>query len=57
MFGVFLQNEKHHPVLIQLLSDELSVKKEDILDFELCLADYVPGVSQLSFAIHEKRLL
>lgn len=37
------QNEKHHPVLIQLLSDELSVKKEDILDFELCLADYVPG--------------
>ena len=31
-------------MLIQLLSDELAVKKEDILDFELCLADFVPGV-------------
>lgn len=37
------QAEKHHPVLIKLLTDELHVAPEDILDFELCLADAVHG--------------
>ena len=39
------QDGKHHPVLIELLSKELGVTKENILDFELCLADFVPAVS------------
>jgi len=37
------QAEKHHPVLIELLSTELNVSPSEILDFELCLADHVPG--------------
>lgn len=37
------QSGKHHPVLIKLLTDELKVSADDILDFELCLADAVPG--------------
>ena len=41
----FLQVTKHHPVLIKLLCDELKVEPDNILDFELCLADAVPGVS------------
>ena len=32
-------------MLIKLLTDELKVSADDILDFELCLADAVPGVS------------
>ena len=32
-------------MLVKLLCDELSVDPEQILDFELCLADAVPGVS------------
>ncbi|XP_060774970.1 aspartyl aminopeptidase isoform X1 [Neoarius graeffei] len=35
--------EKHHPVLIQLLCNELKVKSDALLDFELCLADTQPG--------------
>ena len=41
------QAAKHHPVLIRLLTDELQIKPDDILDFELCLADHVPGVCSL----------
>lgn len=37
------QAGKHHPVLIKLLTDELKVAADDILDFELCLADAVHG--------------
>jgi aspartyl aminopeptidase len=35
--------EKHHPILMKLLADELKVSCDDILDFELCLCDFVPG--------------
>jgi len=34
---------KHHPILIHLLTEELKVSANDIIDFELCLADAVPG--------------
>lgn len=37
------QADKHHPVLIKLLTEELKVAADDILDFELCLADAVHG--------------
>ena len=40
-----LQAAKHPQVLIKLLTDELKVGSEDILDFELCLADAQPSVS------------
>ncbi|KAF7301360.1 hypothetical protein MIND_00701200 [Mycena indigotica] len=36
--------ENHHPALISLLADELSVAPEDILDFELSLFDTQPSV-------------
>lgn len=36
--------EKHPAALMNLLSTELSVKNEDILDFELCLADCADAV-------------
>ena len=39
------QAEKHHPALVKLLCSELDVKPEDLLDFELCLADTQAGVS------------
>ncbi|XP_026788904.1 aspartyl aminopeptidase isoform X2 [Pangasianodon hypophthalmus] len=35
--------EKHHPALVQLLCDELKVKSDVLLDFELCLADTQPA--------------
>ena len=38
------QSEKHHPILVKLLAEELSIKEEEIGDFELCLADHVPAV-------------
>ena len=39
-----LQSAKHSPVLMTLICDELKVGHDDILDFELCLADAVPSV-------------
>ncbi|KAG7467378.1 hypothetical protein MATL_G00152720 [Megalops atlanticus] len=36
--------EKHHPALIQTLCTEMAVKAEELLDFELCLADTQPAV-------------
>lgn len=35
--------EKHHPALVKVLCTELSVKPEELLDFELCLTDTQPG--------------
>ncbi|KAK2857624.1 hypothetical protein Q7C36_005543 [Tachysurus vachellii] len=35
--------EKHHPALVQLLCNELKVKPDVLLDFELCLADTQPA--------------
>ncbi|XP_017336984.1 aspartyl aminopeptidase isoform X2 [Ictalurus punctatus] len=35
--------EKHQPALVQLLCDELKVKSDVLLDFELCLADTQPA--------------
>lgn len=37
------QAAKHPSVLTKLLCDELNIKAEDILDFELCLADASPS--------------
>ena len=34
---------KHHPLFIKLLEDQLGCKAEDILDVELCFADFEPG--------------
>ena len=42
-----VQCKKHSPVLMKLICDELNVGCDDILDFELCLADAVPAVSLL----------
>uniref|UniRef100_UPI00398F2F8E aspartyl aminopeptidase isoform X2 n=1 Tax=Pristiophorus japonicus TaxID=55135 RepID=UPI00398F2F8E len=36
--------EKHHPVLLDLICTQLGVKVENVIDFELCLADTQPGV-------------
>ena len=41
-----LQSAKHSPVLMKLICDELKVGLDDILDFELCLADAAPSVCQ-----------
>ncbi|XP_002736578.1 aspartyl aminopeptidase-like, partial [Saccoglossus kowalevskii] len=35
--------DKHHNLLSKLLCDELNVTKEQIVDFELCLADHQPA--------------
>ncbi|XP_062907454.1 aspartyl aminopeptidase isoform X2 [Mobula hypostoma] len=35
--------DKHHPVLLNLICTELGVNAENILDFELCLADTQPA--------------
>ncbi|KAL1022018.1 hypothetical protein UPYG_G00021150 [Umbra pygmaea] len=36
--------EKHQPALTNVLCSELGVQPEEVLDFELCLADTQPGV-------------
>ena len=45
------QADKHHPALIKLLCDELKIKPEQIVDFDLCLADTQPAVSTPQFFI------
>ena len=37
------QASKHHPILVKMISDQLSVKADQLLDFELCLADAAPA--------------
>ncbi len=37
------KGEKHHPVLLDLLADELECDADDILDFELQLCDVQPS--------------
>lgn len=44
-----VQASKHPPLLVSLLCDELKISPEQMLDFELCLADTQPAVSWLSF--------
>ncbi|XP_041056878.1 aspartyl aminopeptidase isoform X2 [Carcharodon carcharias] len=36
-------SDKHHPVLLKLLCTQLGVNVDNIIDFELCLADTQPG--------------
>ncbi|XP_019619382.1 PREDICTED: aspartyl aminopeptidase-like [Branchiostoma belcheri] len=38
------QADKHPPVLVSLLCTELGIQRQDLLDFELCLADTQPAV-------------
>ena len=37
------QEGMHHPVLIKLICEELGIKPNQIVDFELCMADCVPS--------------
>ena len=39
-----LQSDKHQPLLVQLLCEELKVKPEQLLDFDLHMADTQPAV-------------
>ncbi|KAF6039023.1 DNPEP [Bugula neritina] len=41
--GNGIQSDKHHPLLLNLIAEELGVAAADISDFELCLADYQPA--------------
>eukprot|EP01091_Cochliopodium_minus_P011252 TRINITY_DN313_c0_g1_i1.p1 TRINITY_DN313_c0_g1~~TRINITY_DN313_c0_g1_i1.p1 ORF type:complete len:468 (-),score=142.19 TRINITY_DN313_c0_g1_i1:59-1411(-) len=38
------ESDRHHPILLEILSKELDCKPEDIKDFELSLCDASPGV-------------
>jgi len=38
------QASKHHPILVKLICDQLGVAPEQLMDFELCLADASPAV-------------
>ena len=37
------QASKHHPILVKLICDQLGVAPEQLMDFELCLADASPA--------------
>ena len=39
------QSDKHQPLLVQMLCDELNVSQNQLLDFDLHLADTQPAVS------------
>eukprot|EP00244_Chara_vulgaris_P000494 TRINITY_DN1085_c0_g1_i2.p1 TRINITY_DN1085_c0_g1~~TRINITY_DN1085_c0_g1_i2.p1 ORF type:complete len:571 (+),score=102.59 TRINITY_DN1085_c0_g1_i2:221-1933(+) len=45
------EQPSHHPVLLQILADELECKPSDICDFELCVCDTQPSV--LAGALNE----
>jgi len=38
------QASKHHPILVKLICDQLCIEPEQMLDFELSLADAAPAV-------------
>jgi len=38
------QAAKHHPILVKLICDQLGVAADQLMDFELCLADAAPAV-------------
>ena len=42
---VYPQADKHHSVLVDLIAKDLGVERENIMDFELCLADCNDAVS------------
>ena len=37
------QAAKHHPILVKLICDQLGVAADQLMDFELCLADAAPA--------------
>ncbi|XP_062610409.1 aspartyl aminopeptidase-like [Saccostrea cucullata] len=41
--GFKLEKDKHQPLLVKLICDALNIQPEQMLDFELCLADTQPG--------------
>ncbi|XP_022081756.1 aspartyl aminopeptidase-like [Acanthaster planci] len=41
--GSCAASSKHHPLLVNLLCQDLNVRPDQILDFELCLADTQPA--------------
>ena len=43
--AVIFQSDKHQPLLVQLLCEELQVKPEQLMDFDLHVADTQPAVS------------
>lgn len=45
--SLFLQSDCHQSVLMKLLTEEISCEKQNILDFDLHLADTQPAVSTL----------
>ncbi len=58
MFSIFIftsQADKHQPALINLICEQLNTQPEQIMDFELCLADTQPAVSEAIF-IHTSAL-
>ena len=44
---LFSQAASHNRALIYLMTQQLKCKAEDILDFELCLADVQPAVRNI----------
>merc|ERR1719383_1654102 len=42
--GVKNQASKHHPILVKLICDQLAINTDQLMDFELCLADASPAV-------------
>ena len=51
IYCYYFQADKHHPALIKLLCDELKIKPDQIVDFDLCLADTQPAVCTPQFFI------
>lgn len=39
------QCDKHQPALVKLICDELGITADQMMDFELCVADTQPAVS------------
>lgn len=43
-FLLWFQCDKHQPALVKLICEELKISPEQMMDFELCLADTQPAV-------------